>query len=316
MLNLKHLYYYNVFTQELSTTKAAKRLRITPPALCNQLKQLEEFVGAKLTRRVNGKVVITEHGELVRHYANRMFSTYEDLKTKLSDSRDLRNTHFRVGISQYVGARFAFDLLFLIEKSNLMDSQKVHITFGSFGRLQEGFMKDEFDLVIGGMAGEFPAESNCIAQQLIFPVRLFAPKLLVAGMSRDAKREQLGDLTKIIELANAKNIALALPMQPSYLRKQTDELLATVKIAPIRTIESNGSKAIVEFIERGFAFAFVATPCLLDFKLARELLVLGPAEGYWNHEISVLIHKSEQKPAIDNSKLAQILSVPAVAPAG
>ena len=54
MLNLKHLYYYNVFAQELSTQKAAKRLGITSPALSNQLKQLEGFLGIPLTKRVNG----------------------------------------------------------------------------------------------------------------------------------------------------------------------------------------------------------------------------------------------------------------------
>ena len=45
MPNLKHLYYYHVFVNELSLSRAAKRLCISAPALANQLKQLDETYG-------------------------------------------------------------------------------------------------------------------------------------------------------------------------------------------------------------------------------------------------------------------------------
>jgi LysR family transcriptional regulator, salicylic acid-responsive activator of bsdBCD len=79
MLNLKHLYYFYVFGQELSITKAAERLRLTPPALSNQLKVLENFLGFKLYIRENGNTRLTSQGKTICKYANKIFSPYEEL---------------------------------------------------------------------------------------------------------------------------------------------------------------------------------------------------------------------------------------------
>jgi LysR family transcriptional activator of nhaA len=79
MLNLKHLYYFHVFAKELSVTKAAKKLQLTPPALANQLKALENFIGWKLYTRETGKIRLTNKGEIVCQYAKRIFSPYEEL---------------------------------------------------------------------------------------------------------------------------------------------------------------------------------------------------------------------------------------------
>jgi DNA-binding transcriptional LysR family regulator len=306
MLNLKHLYYYHIFAQELSTTKAAKRLGITSPALSNQLKQLEDYLGVALTRRNCGKAVITERGEMVLHYADRMFSAYEELKSRLSASRDLTSTRFRVGICRNLGARFSFDLLSLVEKSNLSLSQSVQITFDSSDRLIEGFMKDQFDLVLGAFAPGLAGESDFISQRLSFSVRLFAPPHLLEGDK--AARAALTDLTEIVKLANSKKISMVLPMQPSVLRDETDRFLSASKVQPLKTIECNSTSAIVQLIERGLAMGFVPAPCLLDFKSAHELTVLGPPEGYWIHAISVFIQKSEQKSMTKNTHLAEIFS--------
>lgn len=68
-------------------------------------------------------------------------------------------------------------------------------------------------------------------------------------------------------------------MKPSVLREETDRLLLTSNISPTKTIECNSSAAIVQLIERGFAMGLIPTPCLLDFKSANLLTVLGPKNG-------------------------------------
>ncbi len=99
------------------------------------------------------------------------------------------------------------------------------------------------------------------------------------------------DPSEIIELANSIKISLVLPMRPSVLREETEEFISRSSVRPLRTIECNSSSAIVHLIERGFAMGFVPAPCLLDFKSAGQLAVLGPSEGYWSHGVSVYLHK-------------------------
>jgi len=307
MLNLKHLYYYHIFARELSTTRAAKILRITSPALSNQLKQLEEFLGVALTQRIGGKVVVTEQGEMVQHYADRMFSAYKELNTKLSHTHDLKGGHFRAGICWNLGAGFSFDMLSLMEKSSLSLSKSIHITFDSSERLLADFIKGQLDLVLGAFTAETATPTDGIHQSLSFPVKLFAPQVLHS--LGDGKKEcDLNNLGTIIKLAHAHKISLVFPMAPSVLRNETEAFLSRLKIHPLKTIECNSTSAIVQLIERGLAMGFVPTPCLLDFKSAESLTVLGPSEGYWSHNISVFLLKGQQKSTVKKSELAELFS--------
>lgn len=83
MLNIKHLYYFYIFGQELSITRAAKRLSLTPPALANQIKNLENFVGIKLYINEEGKLELTDKGKFICKYAAKIFSPYEELQNLL-----------------------------------------------------------------------------------------------------------------------------------------------------------------------------------------------------------------------------------------
>ncbi|MCC2679617.1 MAG: LysR family transcriptional regulator [Pseudobdellovibrio sp.] len=65
----------------MSITQAAKRLRLTPPALSNQLKELENFVGYKLYTREKGKIKLTDKGKVVCKYSVKIFSPYEELRS-------------------------------------------------------------------------------------------------------------------------------------------------------------------------------------------------------------------------------------------
>jgi LysR family transcriptional activator of nhaA len=306
MLNLKHLYYFYVYSQQLSTSRASKKLGITSPALSNQLKELEEFLGAKLTQRTDGKVKITELGEMVVHYADRMFSAYEELKVRLPQAEDFKGTLFRVGICQYLGARFSFDMLSLIVSPHFSFSEKTQICFDSSDKILAGFNEDKFDVIIGGFAEEHTEEDNWLSQIVHFPVRLFASRSLM-GSIKDKQFGQV-DLSQVIELANTKKIPLALPMQSSTLRSETERFLLNSKIFPKKTIECNNSSAIVQLIERGLAIGFFPTPCLLDFNSSKQLAIIGPPGGYWIHCVSILIKKGGERSMSKISPLAPLFS--------
>ena len=307
MLNLKHLYYFHVYAHLLNTAEAARKLGISSPALSNQLKDLEIFIGSKLTRRVDGKVEITETGEIVLNYTDQMFSIYETLKMQLNVANDFKTTNFRIGVCPDLGARFSFDLISLMEKPQLSVFQKVHVKFDSSENLMSEF-KNQYDLVLGAFEPTLSQESSWISQSFTFPVKLFAPASVKNAFLKKNTSLQNASLTKIIEFANEMNLSWVLPMQPSILRQESDRLLQTSQTSPTRTIECNSSAAIVQLIERGFAMGFVPTPCLLDFKSAHFLTLLGPNEGFWSHRISLLALKQESLPDAKSSSLQDLFT--------
>lgn len=291
MLNLKHLYYFHIYSQELNTTIAAKRLSISVPALSNQLKELEGFLGFQLTKRLDGKLVITENGKMVAHYAKQMFSAYDELKSRVADN-EKNETSFKIGVSNYLGVQFAFDLLLLAVESQILTSLNTLITFESTEKLQAGFAQGEYDFIVGSFVFAPNEELNFLSQKLSFPVRLFVPPALVNSIEEKGDVMDLFNHDLIIEHANKMKIAIILPELGSVLRSETDQFFLNLKVRPEKKVECNSSGAIVQLITRGLAMGFVPTPCLLSFISAEKLSVFGPPGGYWNHEISIMARKN------------------------
>ncbi len=306
MLNPKHLYYFHIFAQELNTGKAARRLGITSPSLSNQLKELEGSVGVPLSRRVNGKVVFSEFGEMLVHYSDRMFSAYDELTLKLSATKGIKETSLRVGISANVGTRFSFDLLALFEKTNLSRANQINVDFSLGEEISAGFAAKQYDLVLGAFGPNRFNSNDSISSHLIYPVRLFASHSLMGG-ANSKELLLLNEFEEIIRFANANQIALILTKESTVLWDETELNFSKSKVRPLRTIECNSAGGIVQLIERGLGIGFVPTPSLLDFKSARDLIVLGPKKGFWNHQISIFIQKTHKLAMASNSDLAKIL---------
>lgn len=63
-MELRHLRYFVAVAEELSFTKAAKKLRLAQPSLTRQVRQLEDEIGVRLLDRANNRVALTEEGRV------------------------------------------------------------------------------------------------------------------------------------------------------------------------------------------------------------------------------------------------------------
>jgi DNA-binding MarR family transcriptional regulator len=64
-MNLHHLRIFYTVARRMSLTKAAEDLRITQPAVTNQIRAFEERLGLKLFRRKPGMILLTEEGKIL-----------------------------------------------------------------------------------------------------------------------------------------------------------------------------------------------------------------------------------------------------------
>lgn len=71
---LQGLYYFFIAAKEGSFKTAAKNLFVTPAAISQQIRQLEEFLGTDLFVRQHRKIVLTPEGELLFTQAERGFA--------------------------------------------------------------------------------------------------------------------------------------------------------------------------------------------------------------------------------------------------
>ncbi|MGB9628330.1 MAG: LysR family transcriptional regulator, partial [Thermodesulfobacteriota bacterium] len=72
-MNLKQLEAFYLVIKRRSYTKAAEELNVTQPAVTIQVKALEESLNLKLIQQVGKRVHLSEAGEVLYQYAEKIF---------------------------------------------------------------------------------------------------------------------------------------------------------------------------------------------------------------------------------------------------
>jgi DNA-binding transcriptional LysR family regulator len=78
LVELRHLRDFVAVADELSFTRAAKKLHVAQPSLTQQIKLLEQELGVRLLNRVKGRVSLTEAGKLFLADSRRVIALSED----------------------------------------------------------------------------------------------------------------------------------------------------------------------------------------------------------------------------------------------
>lgn len=97
-MNIKQLHYFHELAKHRHFAKAAKACHITQPTLSASITALEKNLGTDLVVRTSQFVALTEAGELVRQYAERMLLEQEALKQELALFHGELSGTLRIGI--------------------------------------------------------------------------------------------------------------------------------------------------------------------------------------------------------------------------
>ncbi|KAE8758504.1 LysR family transcriptional regulator [Paraburkholderia madseniana] len=76
-MNLRHLQFFVILTDELNFSRAAERLHVAQPALSRQISLLEQRLGAQLFDRSGRPLRLTEAGHYFSAEARQLLASYE-----------------------------------------------------------------------------------------------------------------------------------------------------------------------------------------------------------------------------------------------
>lgn len=99
-MEIRHLKYFIAVAEELSFTKAARRLNISQPPLSKQIKDLEDSLQHKLFIRSNKEVKLTEVGAGFLFKAYRIIKEIEETKQHLQEIYNNDRKEISVGFSE------------------------------------------------------------------------------------------------------------------------------------------------------------------------------------------------------------------------
>jgi len=102
----RRLQVFHTVAGVLSFTRAAELLNMTQPAVTHQIRQLEEDFNTRLFDRANNRISLTQTGEHVLSYANRIIELYgemhESVKTLTGDNTGLITLGASTTIAEYM----------------------------------------------------------------------------------------------------------------------------------------------------------------------------------------------------------------------
>ncbi len=167
---LNGLRAFEASARYLSFTKAAEELNVTPAAVSQQVKSLEEYFGVQLFKRLTRALMLTDSGQLVLPILQEGFDKLAEADRILRNRRDDRI--LTVSVAPSFGAKWLVPRLERFRRAHPDYDIRIDAT-----DTPADFKRDSVDIALRYGLGEYPGlVSECLLTEVGVPV--CSPRLL------------------------------------------------------------------------------------------------------------------------------------------
>ncbi len=191
-MEIRHLKTFLTVANLLSFNKAAQRLNYAQSSVSAQIRALEEELGVQLFDRLGRRILLTEAGERLIHYAERISDLAEETRAEIGGERDPEGS-LTIRIPESLGVHRLPPVI--SEFSSRFPKVRINFTNCAHEGLQRDFRKGVIDLAFlltdSFHAGDLETEVlGCEAIALVAsPSHRFAQEKLVH--TRDLQEDTL-----------------------------------------------------------------------------------------------------------------------------
>jgi DNA-binding transcriptional LysR family regulator len=166
----RRLKIFHTVARLLNFTKAAEELHMTQPAVTFQIRQLEEQFNTRLFDRTHNKVTLTDVGDQVFHYADRILKMYDDMTRSITDMTGDVSGGVSLGASTTI-AEYMLPLLigeFKVKHPDVRISLKESNTEGIVSMVENNVI--DLGIVEGYVSNKNLVVEECKKDQLVVVV--------------------------------------------------------------------------------------------------------------------------------------------------
>ena len=277
-MNLHRLKFFLEVARHRNFSRVAEAMHVTQPAVSSQLRRLEEDLGVRLFWHAGRVTRLTEAGEALKNYAERILALAEEATLVVQEFGEMKRGHLRLAATTTPGTYLLPQLLgaFRNEWPNL----DMTLTVGNHSDIVRQLVDFNVDLaVVAGSPGDQPAlhSSPILDDELCL---IASPSSMLASNS-EWEAEDLADL-------------------PFFLRERGSGTLEVVKtrMKPVaihlrNVIQLPGTEAIKQAVMNGQGYAIVST---LAVRREIEAGTLVQVDTPWprvRRRIHLVYHKSK-----------------------
>ncbi|OWW20569.1 LysR substrate-binding domain-containing protein [Noviherbaspirillum denitrificans] len=223
-MELRQLRYFVAIVDHGSLSRAARVLHIAQPALTQQVRQLEEELGAQLLHRSAQGVMSTDAGKTFYEHALAILKQVDDAKWAVAQSTNKPAGTVALGVPQSVSSALALPLLTAVREQ--YPEISLQLTEELSGNLIEQLKSGRINLAVlfdDGQLGAFSV-TPLVEEEMMFITRTdsqFAPK------------------GKTISLAKAMQVPLILPGLQHGVRPRIEGLARSAGLSIPHVIDIN-----------------------------------------------------------------------------
>lgn len=269
----RHIQYFLAVAEHLSFTKAAAALHVSQPALSQQVRQLEESLGAQLFDRSGRTTRLTDAGDVYLHYARRAQQELREGKSAIHDVSDLSRGSLRVAVTPTFTTYLVGPLIeaFHFRYPNIT----LNLKEISQERIEELLLAGELDV---GIAFDEINSPDIEAVSLLSETLA----LVVSRRHRLAQERSIAS-----QALSAESMVL---LSPEFAtREQIDRYFRKHDIRPQVQMEVNALGAVIEIIRR----TTLSTLLPAKIALAHDDLVAITLEPERLQRTAVLMRRKE-----------------------
>ncbi len=271
---MTQLEFFLQVVEEGSFSKAADTVGRTQPAVSIAIRRLEEEVGAPLLDRSQKTPTLTEAGEVIRDYAQRIITLRDQAREAVAELRTLKRGRVRVGANESTSLYLLPQVILNFREHH--PEVKVEIYRHVSERLPREVLERNVDFaVLASEPGDRDLESFPILKDEL--VLILHPEHPLAGretvkveeLGREsflAHNVRTGSRNKVIEVFSEHHTPLNI----------------TLELATVETIK--------RFVQLNVGLAFVPRMCVSE-ELERGTLATIPVEGLTYHRTLWVTHR-------------------------
>lgn len=239
-MDLFQLETFVAVAEERSFSRAAARLHRTQPAVSQVIAKLEAEIGETLLERADGS--LTDAGELLREYAQKLLNLRTDAEAALVDLRALHTGQLRVAANEYT-CLYLLPLLDAFRKEH--PRVKITVQRALASRIADEVLSHSVELGVVSFRPDDPQVRSTV---------VYRDELVCIVSPQHAIARQAGKTVSIQRLGRETFVAHNVP---SPLRQKVIQAFKRHKTPLNMEVELPSLEAIKRFVERGNGVALV-----------------------------------------------------------
>lgn len=240
-MELKQLKSFIVAAETLSFSKTAEILNFAQSSISDQIRSLEEEFGCKLFERLGRNICLTEQGNKLLPYAEKILSLHDEAKDSIIGGK-IPTGSLTIATAETLCV-FRLPDLFK-EYCSLYPDVNVRLKIGNCEDFPDMIRKNKIDI-------GFVLDNERVYPDIISRTLFHEPLIVVASNTEPLTQKD------VVEMDEFEGKNLVLTQRGCSYRASFEEFLSSVDVAPSSIFELESIEAIKQYAASGFGIAFL-----------------------------------------------------------